>query len=535
MRSGTVPSFARLGAAVATLVLTLLMASCQGGTEDEGSAQPGETGTAEATGSQDTSGMQPDETLRIGIGADAQSMDPPNYVLIGDLLRTDLVYDNLVELDADLEIVEGLAKQWEQIDELTWEFTLREGVQFHDGTTLDASAVKVSLERAAKAPRGSGIVGTIEEVEVVDDLTVRVHLSRPTAPLLGNLASGIAAIASPAAIEEYGEDLSQHPVGTGPYRFANWAPNNKMTLERFDEYWGDGFPIGSVEFHVVPEASTRMSALQSGDLDVIEAPPPEQLSVLEGDPSLEAITEPRARVVWFGFNLEEPKVQDPSVRRAIAHAIDKESIVDNMLEGLGTPALNGLFEPEVHDPDPPISIPYDVDEAKGLLAEAGVEDLTLTFTVPEARYFKDAEVAAVLQSQLDEVGIDLKLEVLETGTWFDKLLAFDTEVFWLGWGLQNGDPTQRLRQPFVTDDAFNVHKYSNTQYDEWADELDKLPVGSEERENVLWDMQNALIEEDMVIVPIYHMVNFWASRSELRDFHTTRLELIDIKQTHFER
>lgn len=509
--------------------LALLLAACggtPGATEDPVDEAPSEPDEQDA--GEDTDDA-PEQVLRIGMGSDAQSLDPPNFVLAGDFTRMALMYDTLVKFDRDGNLVPWLAESWDQIDDTTWEFKLREDVNFHDGTHLDAEAVKFVLDRSRVQDQGAGFLGMITEVEVVDDYTVRLLLDRPFAAILNNLTVAVSGIYSPAAIEEYGDDFTNNPVGSGPFKFVRWDPDEVIEVERNPDYWGPQPNLDRVLFIPIPETGTRMSALQSGQVDAIENPPPDQIELLRSDPDLEPIIEPKARPVFLGFNLEE--VTDERVRRAVAHAIDKELIVEAVLEGMGNAATEGWVAPEFHENDPPINIDYDPDAARDLLAEAGAEGISLRMVLPQERYLRDAAVGEVIQSQLAEVGINLELDIRETGAWYQALLDRDTELYWLGWGMSSGDPNDMFTRVAESGAVNNMSQIADPQVDEWILELQALPVGDPRRDDLVWEVQNKIVVEDVALVPIYHMVNFFAVRSNVENFRTTTSELIDVTET----
>ncbi|TQK72849.1 ABC transporter substrate-binding protein [Nocardioides sp. SLBN-35] len=479
------------------------------------------------SGSSDSDGDE-NQVLRIGMASDAQSLDPPNFVLAGDFTRDNLVYETLVKLTNSGGFEPGLATSWEQASPTEWDFTLREGVKFHDGTDFDSAAVKQSLERAATQSQGKGFLGVIKEVQTPDPMTARIVLTKPFSSILNNLTVLVSAIISPKALAEKDEkQLAKEPVGTGPFTFVDWVPDTKMSFKVNPDYWGTKPKVDKVEFVPIPEASTRFSALQAGDIDVIENPPPDQLKDLGDD--FYAITEPKARPIFLGFNLQT--VPNPLIRKAVAHAIDRKAIVDDVLEGVGNAADAGLVSPEFLENDPPIKLDYDPEEAKRLLAEAGEPNPKLTLTMPSARYLKDKEIGEVVQQQLAEVGIELKLDVQEPGTWYQSLLDHKTEMYYLGWGMSSGDPGDMLVRVFRSDAVNNMSQFKDPAVDQEIDSLATLEVGSDERNQVMQDVQRQLVEDDAVVIPIYHMVNSFAARTGVEDFHTTTSELIDLSKT----
>ncbi|WP_169945356.1 ABC transporter substrate-binding protein [Microbispora sp. H11081] len=464
--------------------------------------------------------------LTIGMSSDAESLDPPNFVLAGDFARTALIYETLVKLTNDGKFEPGLATAWKQVSDTVWEFQLREGVTFHDGTPFDSAAVKTSLERAAQQKQGSGFLKMIKTVETPDPLTARLVLSEPFSSILNNLTVPVAAIISPAALTAKGDKISTEPVGTGPYKFSQWVPDTSIVLNKHEGYWGQPAALDTVTFVPIPEASTRFSALQSGDVDVIENPPPSELATIKASKDMYPIIESKARPVFVGFNLKE--VPDVKVRKAIAHAIDKEAMVKNVLEGVGRPALEGLVPPEFINNDPPIGLKYDPEESRRLLAEAGAQNLTIDLVLPTERYLKDKEMGEVLQQQLAEIGIKVNLKVQEPGTWYQSLLDHETQMYWLGWGMSSGDPADMLLRVFHSTAVNNMSQYAQKDVDAQIASLSTLEVGSEERNQLMQDIQRRVVEKDVAVVPIYHMSNFYAARSGVQGFHTTTSELLDL-------
>ena len=493
------------------LVCALVLSACGGMSGGDGSADGGS------------------KTLRIGMASDAQSLDPPNFVLAGDFTRDTMVYEGLLKLTNRGDFEPALATSWKQVSPTEWDFSLRKGVKFTDGTEFDSAAVKKSLERASTQSQGKGFLGMIKEVQTPDANTARIVLTKPFSSILNNLTVPVASIISPKAIDGKGDKLSKEPVGTGPFEFVEWVPDTKMVFKANPDYWGDKPKIGKVEFIPIPETSTRFSALQAGDIDVIENPPPDQLSTLKSSDQFYAVTEPKARPIFLGFNLKT--VPNAKLRLAVAHAINRQTIVDDVLEGVGNAANEGLVSPEFLKNDPAIKVDYDLAEAKRLVAESGVAHPKLTLTLPAARYLKDKEIGEVVQQQLADAGIELKLDVQEAGTWYQSLLDHKTQMYYLGWGMSSGDPGDMLLRVFRSDAVNNMSQLNDPAVDKQIDSLATLDVGSTERSQVMQDIQRQLVEDDAVVIPIYHMVNFFAARQGVKNFHTTTSELLDLTKT----
>ena len=370
------------------------------------------------------------KTLRIGMTSDAQSLDPPNFVLVGDFTRDNLLYEGLVRLTKDNKIEPALATEWTEVSPTEWDFTLRKGVTFHDGTAFDSTAVKKSLERAAKQPQGKGFLSTIKEVQTPDPMTARIVLSRPFSALINNLSVPVAAIISPKALDEKdAKALAKEPVGTGPYKFVSWIPDTKMTFEANPEYWGEKATLDRVEFIPIPEASTRYSALQAGDVDVIESPPPDQLEALKSSPDLQPIIEPKARPIFIGFNLKT--VKDPLVRKAVAHAIDRDAIIKNIVGGDAQPLYTICTPSQVGCTHEGATVyKYDPALSKKLLAEAGFPN---GFEIPIHAYRERDQTEAMI-NYLQAVGIKAKLNFMQYAAMRDQERANKAALVHWTWG-----------------------------------------------------------------------------------------------------
>lgn len=477
-------------------------------------------------------------TLDIGMGSEPLSFDPPNYKATTDLIVTRLIYDGLVAFDHELNIVPQLATEWEQIDDTTWQFTLREGVKFSDGSDFNAEDVKASLERGAQKPRGEAFIGFIDGVEIVDDYTVNVLLKEPFGPFLQHMATPVAIITSADHLADAtDDDLAFDPIGTGPFALEGYEANQSATLVRNDNYWGEAPPLDHVVFHLMPEESSRFAALQAGDVDVIENPPPNQAEMIRNSSDLQLITGPATRDVRLGFQVQDETLSDPTLRKAIAYGIDAQTIVEFVVEGLARYADNGWLPPEVFTPDPPVHIDYDPERAKELLAEAGYpngEGLTLQLKTPEGRYLRDKEIAEAIQQQLGEIGINVELEVMEWAAYLDALDRYDSQMFILGWGVSTGDPAVVARQNLHSESTFNWHNYKNPEMDQILEEAETT-TDQERRRELYQQMTEMIITEDTIMKPIYWKLNLYAAQSTVHEFRPHPLELIDLSTTWIEQ
>ncbi|MCR4397730.1 MAG: ABC transporter substrate-binding protein [Firmicutes bacterium] len=511
----------------ALVLISMALAGCGG---SKPAAPPAETKPQQPAAPQPPK----EKVLRISIAAEHLTFDPHNYKAGPDVVAQALIIETLVGRDKDGNRVPKLATSWKMLDPKKWEFKLREGVKFTDGTPFDGKAVKVSLERSSKAPRGSGFVGFVESVDVVDPLTVVLNLKTPFGPILDNLSDPVAGIVSPAALEKYGDDISKNPVGTGPFKLLEWIPGDRTVFVANTEYWGKKPALDKVIMRAIPEESTRLMALKSGETDLIENPAPHEVPNLKKDPNFTVIQTPRARNVWLGMNIKDKILSNKKVRQAIALAVDEETIVSSVLEGMGRVADNGFIPPEVVKLSPAPSYEYNPTKAKQLLAEAGYPNgLTLNLWTPENRYLRDKQVCEVIAQQLQQVGINCKITVMEWGSYLAACGRHEQQLYLMGWGFMTGEPAQALRQTLSTGNTFNYTQYSDPEFDELLakaeQEADKV-----KRASYYQRMAEMIQTRDFAVVPLYYMYNSYASTSKVKGVYLTPNELIDLSEATIE-
>ena len=363
-------------------------------------------------------------------------------------------------------------------DGLTLTLELRQGLSFHDGTPLDAEAVKFNLDRIlddeVASPFAWLLAGSVSDIQAVDTYTVVIDLSSPFAPLLTHLSHSSMGIQSPTAIRELGEDYGDQPVGTGPYRFAEWVTGEHIDLVRNDEYWGEAPEIEQIRFLAVPESSTRMALVETGEAHVAVRVPPAHIERLEDHADVIVDRTPSLRTLYFYFNTSIEPFDDVRIRQAINYAVDQEAIVEFILGGAGL-VSDAAISPNVFGYTPVGTYPHDPDRARELLAEAGQPDgFELVLHSPAARYMQDVQITEAVQSQLAEVGIEATIETLEFGAYLDKVRlpmeANDVQMGMLGWGAVTGDADYGLYGLFhstqFTPDGWNLGFYQSEALDD---------------------------------------------------------------------
>ncbi len=395
------------------------------------------------------------KTFRIAVGIDPDTLDPALGTTTTVSNIVDYMVETLVVTDKDGNPQPKLATGWEVAEDgLEYTFYIRQGVTFHDGTVLNAEVVKWNLDRIldpnVKVPIRSPFAA-IEEVEIVDDYTIKLHLSRPYAPLISAFSLGNAGIISPDSVNAEGNTYENvtRPVGTGPYIFKERVKGERIVVTRFEDYWGEKPYYDEVVFRVVPEAATRESLLLAGQVDLIILPPISDLPALQQNPDVKVLLAPSDRTIFISINNTHEPLNDVRVRQALNYAVNKEEIIESVLFGaaelLDAPMASNLFG---YCPQKPYE--YDPEKAKALLAEAGVESLELNFIAPTGRYVQDFQAAQAIAGFLSEVGIKAPVSTMDWPSYVAAILTPPEEnnidLHFLGWAPSYLDAAQQMVQ-----------------------------------------------------------------------------------------
>lgn len=498
-----------------------------------------------------------DQSITLSLPSDAVSVDPHGSNDSPSEKIREHIFEGLVTQDDNLEIVPELAESWEQIDDLTWHFSLRDDVTFQDGSAFNAEVVKANLERLLDPSRGSTrafVLEMIEEVNVIDDYTVEIITEYPFQPLLGHLTHGAGDMISKesidedyqSALEEAGLDLSldeyyelrdsrgeehadiaeqlseytgtvieQNPVGTGYLKFDSRSPGESTTLVRHDDYWDGDVNISDLTLKVVPEVGSRVAEIETGDSDVIaDIPPSDRERVESGDVT---VTETDSVALeYIGMNTRNEYLQDKRVRQALAHAFNKQEVIEGIYDNAGIEAVSPLA-PNVFGFDDTLESPeYDLDEARRLLEEAGYEDgFSLTMYVNDDNPQR-VDTALWFQESLQEIGIELEVVQLEWGTFLETTGEGEHDLYIMSWGNSTGDPDNAITPLFHTD---RLGSPGNRAFFENEDVDRLLEEGREEadedaRAEIYSEVQNILIDEAPAIF-ILHPQNYNGYRSSL--------------------
>ncbi len=381
-------------------------------------------------------------TFSIAVGIDPDNLDPAGTTTTTIANMNDYMVQTLVTIDQEGELQPLLAESWEiSADGLEYTFNLVQGATFHDGNPFDAEAVKFSLDRMldenVRVPQRSWYAA-IKEVQVVDTYTVKLVLNNPSSPLLNTLSWTVAAIISPASVDQSGNTYEnyQNPVGTGPYAFKERVKGERLVLTKYDEYWGEKPYYDEVVFRIVPEAATRESLLLAGQVEMIILPPIQDIPALQENPDIEVLLAAGDRTIFVAIN--NLRLPDARVRQALNYAVNKREIIDSVLFGaadiMDGPMASNLFGYCKTGP-----YEYDVEKAKALLAEAGFESGTeLKFIAPTGRYLQDFQAAQAVSGFLAEVGIIAPVETMDWPSYIASITAppdeNEIDLHVLGWG-----------------------------------------------------------------------------------------------------
>ncbi|MCG8593529.1 MAG: ABC transporter substrate-binding protein [Kiloniellales bacterium] len=479
--------------------------------------------------------------LTVGLASEPSSIDPHYHNLTPNNALARQVFDRLIMPDEKQVLKPGLAVSWKALDDLTWEFKLREGVTWHDGSPFTADDVVFTFERAPEVPNSPSSFGTYlkgKTIEKLDDFTVRIKTETPY-PLMPNDMSTFSIVSRKhgegAGTEDY--NSGKAAIGTGAYKFVEWVPGDRIVLARNDDFWGEKPEWEKVTIKPIKSGPARLAALLAGDVDFIEGVPTTDIERLRDDKEITLSQGISNRVIYLhldhfrddspfvkaadGGAIENP-LRDARVRKAISKAINRDAIVSRVMEGVAVKA--GQLLPEgffgVSAKLQPVD--YDPEGAKTLLAEAGVPNgFQLTIHGPNDRYINDAKIAVAIAQMLTRVGIKTAVETMPKSVYFKRASRGaeglpEFSLILVGWGAGTGEASSPLKSVLHTYDkergfgASNRGRYSNPAVDKLVEEaLSTIDDGK--RAALLAEATEVAIE-DGGIIPLHYQVNTWAGR-----------------------
>jgi peptide/nickel transport system substrate-binding protein len=497
---------------------------------------------------------QAPKTLVIAIGADQTGLDPQTVENneSGFIMAT--IYDSIVNYKLGSSLVgPGLAERWEiSPDGKVYTFHLRHGVKFHDGTPMDAHTVGQDIDRAIN-PQNSCYVlgrkgvdtyddftfgnvkdGTVVKMDVLNDDTIRFTLPQPNAPFLSSVAMVWQGIVSPAATKQYNCDASQHPVGTGPFRFVEAVRNDHVTVEANTAYWGGRPQVDRIVFQIVPESATRMLKLERNEVQILADVPPSDYGRVTGNPALKLYQQAGLTILGVAMSNDLGPFKDKRVRQAMNYAVDKDALNKGLYGGAttagqGVPPVLWGYSKSV------LPYPYDVAKAQQLLKEAGFAN---GFTADMAVYANPrgynpiggAKLGEAVQGYLAKVGVNVKITQYEWGAYLDRLRHTQWEGFAIsGWSGDNGDPDNFLGDLFEWDEVAGKARTSNNSRHHNPD-YDKLivqgrQVSDQAKRTQIYLDANKILHDDAPWIFINYTNQVRASRATVKGFVLNPLQM----------
>jgi len=480
----------------------------------------------------------PAADLSIALGGDVTSMDPHFHNLTPNNNIGAHVFDTLVMKEPGGRIKPGLAESWRVVDDTTWEFRLRKGVRFHDGSIFTAADVVFSLDRIPNVPNSPSPFTTytkqVTEKIVVDPWTLRLKSAAPY-PQMPIDISTVLIVSSKAAANATTDDFNtgKATVGTGPFRFVRWQKGDRIELARNDEYWGPKSPWDRVTFRVITSDPTRVASLLAGEVGAIENVPTTDLAKLSRNKDLAVYRTVSVRLMYLhldtardktpfatdkaGKPLDGNPLKDLRVRRAMSKAINRPALVERVMEGAAV--ATGQLMPHGFFGYTPALKPerYDPEGARKLLAEAGYPDgFGLTLHAPNNRYVNDEQIAQAIAQMLARVGIQTRVDAMPASVYFSRGSKLEFSFMLVGWGadtMEASSPLKALLATFNKDKgmgAANRGRYSNPKLDA-ALEQALATVNDFNRERLLQQATEIGVG-DLGIIPLYHQHNLWAAR-----------------------
>ncbi|MCL2009168.1 MAG: ABC transporter substrate-binding protein [Synergistaceae bacterium] len=477
------------------------------------------------------------DVLVVADQYDATSMDPIAHNDVPSSRAVYSLYDTLIFADDEGNIFPGLAESWELLSGTEYKFNLRKGVKFHNGDELNAEDVRHAIMRAT-TDAGARIAvysQNVKDVQVIDDHTLVIELKKTDYSFFPSLTHSWAAIYSKRAFEELGDGFGMNPAGagSGPFKFVSWQKGNKYVLERFDDYWGPKPRVKTIEVRSIPEPTSRTIALETGEADIIFPVVHNDLRRVDENENLVLYRKPQNSITYVGFNVTKPPFDNVNVRRAVASALDVAGIQAASYRGVGNAPgslVPSAVKYSLNDVTPVRE--RDVELAKKLLAEAGVNDLRLEIWTNERKERVDS--ATIIQAQLEEAGIKSEIKVLEWGAYLNGLLEKRHDLFILGWVNSIPDPNYAISGLLESSalGSTNYTFFSDAKLDELLDRGRGLEDGDERA--ALYKEMQLYIDEQLPMIYLHNDESIAGTRKNVRGFEPRSNEIHSFREVYFE-
>ena len=486
---------------------------------------------------------QKERDVAIGLQAAITSIDPHYHNLSPNNSLLIHIYEPLIKRDANQKLAPALATSWKAIDELTWEFKLRKNVKFHDGTPFTAEDVVATYKRVPNVPNSPSSMATftkpIVETRIVDPHTIVFKTAAPHVLLPSDLASVYIvpkAIADKATTEDF--NSGKAAIGTGPYKFAEYIPNQRVVLKANYGYWGGEEPWDKVTFKILSNPAARVAALLSGDVQMIETVPTADIAKLSTDKKFALADKVSNRVIYVHLNqwndksapfvtakdgkpLDKNPFKDARVRKALSMAINRDAIADRIMEKKAVPAAQLLPDFFYGTSKKLKPLKYDPEGARKLLAEAGYPNgFALTVHGPNNRYINDDKIAQAIAQFYSRAGIEARVETMPSSVYFTRATKGEFGYMLLGWGTESGEQGSSLRSLLATYDpgkgmgVTNRARYSNPAFDKQVHDA-LVTMDDKKREGMIQQAAETAMN-DTALIPIHYEVSTWATLKGFR-------------------
>ena len=473
--------------------------------------------------------------LVFGRATEQSSIDP-HFSQTGPSQATaSAIFERLVTFDDHLQLHPALAASWTVEPPLTWTIHLRPGVRFHDGAELTAADVAYSLDRVRRIPRSPApfthAVTNVAAVEIIDPLTLRIRTTRPTPLLMEQI--GLVYILPAKLGPDVGNEqfnTGKAAVGTGPYRFQSWVPNDRVVLAANPTWWGGKPEWDRITLRFIPNSAARVAALLSGDVDLIDSVAPADAAALTRNPAATLYSSATNRIIYLALDAARAQspfvtaangrnpLQDVRVRRALSMMINRQAIAERVLNGAAVPSGQIVPPGEGGHSDALRPAPYDPAAAKALLAEAGYPDgFGLTVHSSSDRYPGDAQVAQAVGQAFSRGGLRVSVDVQPYAVYAGAATAQKFSLFLFGWSSSTGNSSEALRSILATYDpknglgALNRTRYSNPAFDAALNQA--TATFDEQQRNALLARATEIAMADEALLPLYWQKAIWAARS----------------------
>ncbi|WP_293722497.1 ABC transporter substrate-binding protein [uncultured Cetobacterium sp.] len=460
--------------------------------------------TVTGCGSKDSSSSKNNESkiVTVSLGSKPKSLDPTMYNEIPSLSIVKQIYNTLFKIDSNGNIVPELVESFEYVTPTELVIKLKKGVKFHNGEELKASDVVFSIKRMTEKPATKVMLDVVQSVEADGEYGVIIKLKEPSAPLLFTLSYPLTAILNEKYILEKGNNIGTDAMGTGAFKYANWGDGEKIQLVANENYFGDKAKIDELIFRAIPENTSRLAALETGEIDITTVAPID-VQTVESNNELYAVSFPTTSTEYLTLNMNREPFNNKEFRKALHHAIDKQSIVDAVYLGKASVA-NTIVNPTVFGSDQTIGkTDYNPEKAKEYLEKSGVKNRTIKIMSNDNSVRLQA--AQIVQANLKEIGINAEIETVEWGTYLQMTAQGDYDIFIGGWvaGTSDADIVLfPLLHSSYKGGAGNRANFDNKDYDKLV-ELGRTSTEPSERLKAYSEAQT-ILEEESPLIPLYY-------------------------------